>query len=224
MSRTVEEETEEIHATTVEEYAMIRAVLARISGLRMLILGVALLNYSYALLQTYVRRAISSIGLDNSIPFLHDMRKNYGLVYDMMELWRTNGDYSVLQTLEQLKRTKNKTHHLTDGFEVVLDSETIKLLFEKLRFNLSLEEIILNCRLLAKFLPGKSDSLSFNLRAVQAKAIFENEELMNKVLTKSYRELGMNKSTHWYQKKRLERSGSIRIYNITKHHFVTVVT
>ena len=40
----------------------------------------ALMNYSYALLKTYIRRAINSIGLDNSIPFLHDMRRNTGLV------------------------------------------------------------------------------------------------------------------------------------------------
>ena len=96
----------------------------------------ALLNYSYACLQTYVKRAINSIGLDNSIPFLHDLTPSRGLVFDIMELWRTNCDYSVLQTLEQLKLAKEKTQYFTDGFEIVLDSKTIDLLFEKLRFNL----------------------------------------------------------------------------------------
>jgi len=32
------------------------------------------------------------------------------------------------------------------------------------------------------------------------------------IKSKSYRELGLNKSTLWYQKKRLEEAGSIRIY------------
>ncbi len=180
----------------------------------------ALLNYSYACLQTYAKRALNSIGLDNSIPFLHDMTPSKSLVFDMMELWRSNCDYSVLQTLEQLRRTKNKTYYLTDGFEVVLDSETIKLLFEKLRFNLSLEEIILNCRILANYLLGKRDNLIFNLRTIHVNAIFESEDMKDKVLTKSYRELGMNKSTLWYQKRRLEQTGSLRVYNNTKRYFV----
>ena len=30
----------------------------------------------------------------------------------------------------------------------------------------------------------------------------------------------MNKSTLWYQKKRLEEKGTLRIYNNTKRHFV----
>jgi hypothetical protein len=171
-------------------------------------------------LQTYVKRAINSIGLDNSIPFLHDMTPSRGLVYDMMELWRTNCDYSVLQTLEQLKRVKDKTHYLTDGHEVVLDPATINVLFEKLRFNLSLEEIILNCRIFAKFLLAGKETLSFNLKPIKVRALFETCEMKNEVLTKSYREPGMNKSTLWYQKQRLKETGSIRIYNKTREYFV----
>lgn len=179
----------------------------------------ALLNYSYACLQTYVKRAVNSIGLDNTIPFLHDLTPSRGLVFNIMELWRTNCDYSVLQTLEQLQRAKEKTHYFTDGFEIVLDSKTINLLFEKLRFNLSLEEILLNCRLFAKFLLSKNASLSFSLKAISVGELFETEEVRQKILTKSHRELGMNKSTLWYQKKRLLESGTPRVYNNTKHHF-----
>jgi len=39
------------------------------------------------------------------------------------------------------------------------------------------------------------------------------------ILSKIASELGMNKSTIWYMKKRLERTGSIRLYDKTKHHF-----
>lgn len=47
---------------------------------------------SYALLQTCVRRAINAIGLDCSISFVHQMRRSRGLVYDLMEPWRTKSD------------------------------------------------------------------------------------------------------------------------------------
>jgi len=136
-----------------------------------------------------------------------------------MEHWRTNCDYSVLQTLEQLKRAKEKTHYFTDGFEIVLDSKTINLLFERLRFNLSLEEILLNCRILAKFLLGKNSGFPLSLKPISVKELFETEEVKQKILTMSHRELGTNKSTLWYQKKRLNNTNSLRIYNNTKHHF-----
>ena len=97
----------------------------------------ALMNYSYALLQTYVRRVINSIGLDNSIPFVHDMRNSRGLVYDLMELWRTNSDYSVIQTLEALN-SKDRNHFLTDTYEAMLSDKTIRLLFQNFKLNLRL--------------------------------------------------------------------------------------
>lgn len=178
----------------------------------------ALVNYSYALLKTYVRRAINSIGLDNSIPFLHDMRRNTGLVYDLMELWRVNSDYSVIQTLEQLNR-RDKNHYLTDTYEAILSQNTIRLLFEKFRFNISLEEIILNTRRLANFMLVKNQNLLFSLKPIEVKETFERDQVKRAIMTKSHRELGMNKSTLWYQKKRLEGTGTIRIYNNTKQYF-----
>ncbi len=178
-----------------------------------------LLNYSYAILQTYVKRAINSIGLDNSIPFLHDPRRNAGLIYDLMELWRTNCDYSILQTLDQLKRMK-RTHFLTDGYEVMLEQETVRTLIEKIRFNLSLEEILFNCRIFAKFMVGKSKTLSFSLGPIQVRPLFETDQVKGAILSKSFRELGMNKSTLWYQKRRLEQTGSLKLYNKTRQYYV----
>jgi CRISPR/Cas system-associated endonuclease Cas1 len=91
---------------------------------------------------------LAEIDSSNAIPFLHDLRKNHGLVYDIMELWRTNCYYSVLQTLEQLN-AKKRNHYLTDGYEVLLKEDTVKLLFERLKLNLTLEEIIFSARILA---------------------------------------------------------------------------
>ena len=178
----------------------------------------ALLNYSYALLQTYVRRASNAIGLDNSIPFVHEMGQSRALVYDLMELWRTNSDYAVVQTLEELN-AKDKNHYLTDTYEAMLSEKTIRLLFMNFKLGLKLEEVILNTRRFAGFLLGRSQSLEFSLKPVRIKEAFEKDAVKEMILTKSHRELGMNKSTLWYQRKRLKESGSIRLYLKTKHHF-----
>lgn len=177
-----------------------------------------LLNYAYAILQTYVRRAINALGLDNSIPFVHAMGNNAGLVYDLMELWRTNSDYSVIQTLEQLN-SKDKNHYLTDTYEAMLSKKTIDLLFQNFKFNLKLEEIILNTRRFAGFLLGRSQNLEFVLKPVAVKEAFEKDAVKEMILTRSHRDLGMNKSTLWYQKKRLKETGTVRLYGKTRQYF-----
>jgi len=102
----------------------------------------------------------------------------------------------------------------------MLSRETINLLFEKLRFNLSLEEIILNTRRLANFMLNEKQILDFIFKPLCMREIFETKIVKEKVLTKSHQELGMNKSTLWYQKKRLQQTGSLRVYNKTKHYLV----
>ena len=180
-----------------------------------------LLNYGYGFLKTYVRRSLNSVGLDNTIPFIHELRNNRGLVFDMMELWRTNVDYSVLLCLAQLRRERI-THRLTDEYAVLLDPETIKILFDKLKLklNLSLEELIFNCRVLAKHILGQKERLEFVLRPVRTGTLSESARVQEAILSKSASQLGMNKSTLWYMKKRLERTGSVRLYNKTKPHFL----
>jgi CRISP-associated protein Cas1 len=184
----------------------------------------ALLNYAYSFLKIYVRRSLNAVGLDSTLPFLHDLRKNSGLVYDLMELWRTNCDYSVLQTLEIMKRQKKKQHAISfivkDGYEVRLEPETVNTLLERLRFNISHQEIIFNTRILARYLTGKRKDLNFDLRVIEVPRKFETDRVKIKILSKTARELKMNKSTLWHQKKRLVENGSLRLYNITKHHFV----
>ena len=115
---------------------------------------------------------------------------------------------------------KDKNHYLTDTYEATLSQKTIQSLFERLRFNLSPEEIILNTRRLAKFMLGENQNLKFALKPVVVKELFEKPSVKDEILTKSFRELGMNKSTLWYQKRRLEQTGSIRIYNKAKQYLV----
>jgi CRISPR-associated protein Cas1 len=146
------------------------------------------------------------------------MGMNRGLVYDLMELWRTNSDYSVIQTLEQLN-ARDKNHFMTDSYEAMLSQKTISVLFQNFKFNLRLEEIILNARRLASFLQGRNERLEFALRPVSVKRTFETQAVKEKILTMSHRKLGMNKSTLWYQRKHLKETGSVRLYNKTKGFF-----
>ncbi|MEM3431493.1 MAG: CRISPR-associated endonuclease Cas1 [Candidatus Micrarchaeia archaeon] len=54
----------------------------------------ALLNYSYALLESVIRKYINTIGLDSSIGFLHKIAKSkMPLVYDIQELFRGSQIY-----------------------------------------------------------------------------------------------------------------------------------
>lgn len=87
------------------------------------------------------------------------------------------------------------------------------------KLGLKLEEIILNTRRFASFLLGKSQSLEFVLKPVVVKEAFEKDAVKEMILTKSHRELGMNKSTLWYERKRLREAGSVRLYNKTKGYF-----
>lgn len=100
-----------------------------------------------------------------------------------------------------------------------LTKDTKKLLIEKTRFNLELIEIVDNVRILSRYLMDKTRTLEFRLKSIDVKRL-DTIGIKQMILSKSYRELGMNESTLWCQKKRLERSGSIRIYNNTKHHFI----
>jgi hypothetical protein len=82
------------------------------------------------------------------------------------------------------------------------------------------EEITLNARRFASFLLGRSKSLEVALRPVRVKGTFEKEAVKEMILTKkSHRELGMNKSALWYQRRRLKEIGSVRLHNKTKQHF-----
>ncbi len=99
--------------------------------------------------------------------------------------------------------------------------KTIDLLFQNFKSDLKLEEIILNSRRLASFLLGRSQSLEFVLRPVVVKEAFVKDAVKEMILTKSHRELGMNKSTLWYQRKHMRETGSVRLYNKTKQYFVS---
>ena len=90
-----------------------------------------------------------------------------------MEFCLVNWAYSVLQT-EQLKSAM--TNYLTDGYEVMPESETGMVPFDRIKLDLSLEEIIFNCRILANFILRKK-KLSFALRPIEISSFFETDKV-----------------------------------------------
>ncbi len=175
------------------------------------------LNFAYAVLQAYVTKACNAIGLQLDLPYLHKMRNDQaGLVFDMQELWRANCDYAVMQTLEEIK--KQHLHWKTEHYEVRLGDEIIALLIEKLKLTLSMQEILHNTRILARYITGKNGKLRFELLPVKVERS-DTRLARNQILNKTAKQLGMNKSTLWYQRKRLVQNGSVRIYSKTRKHF-----
>jgi hypothetical protein len=128
-----------------------------------------------------------------------------------MEFWRTNIDCSVIETLGQLQRIKYNVFRLNDNYEAMLSQDTARLLFERVRFNLNLEEIIFNAQVLVRFMLGENRTLSFSFKPIEMKPLFETDQVKETILTKTARELKMNKSTLWYQKKQLREKGRIRL-------------
>ncbi|MDH2901612.1 MAG: CRISPR-associated endonuclease Cas1, partial [archaeon] len=129
----------------------------------------SLLNYEYAILKSCIRRGINDAVLDNAISFLHFLGKgqNSSLTFDLMELWRVNIDYSVLETMREMKQGKKKNFGWTDNYAVEITSDTAQLLIEKIRANLSLEEILHNVRRFASYLTGKTLNLTFDLQPIR---------------------------------------------------------
>jgi hypothetical protein len=67
---------------------------------------------------------------------------------------------------------------------------------------------------------GQKERLDFVLKPIKTRTLSEPSRIKDTILSKTASELGMNKSTLWYMRKRLERTGSVRLYSKTKPHFL----
>ena len=81
----------------------------------------AMLNYGYAVLESWVRKYICAVGLDQSIGFAPHAVSNTPLVYDLLELYRWIVDLSVLQLLED-KKLKKSDFIVTENYHIRLRS------------------------------------------------------------------------------------------------------
>jgi len=188
----------------------------------------ALLNYGYAVLESEIRKAINSVGLDYSIGFLHEITQSRTpLVYDLQELFRWIIDISIIQLLEE-KKIKKSDFIITENYHIRLRATVAKMLIEKINLNFNLKapyknsknytyQNILqdNVQQLANFISEKKKSMKF---FIPKRKIYRNDELdiQKKILAMTpdeRRKLGINKSTLWYIKKNISDGKTSKIYS-----------
>ncbi len=76
----------------------------------------AILNYSYAIAESSIRQALVSSGFDISCGFLHaDKLYRDSLVYDLMELFRSEVDAKVLKLVQNTTFKKGDFIPMTNG-------------------------------------------------------------------------------------------------------------
>ena len=189
----------------------------------------ALLNYGYALLESMVRKDISTIGLDISMGYLHTIAPSkHPLVYDLQELFRCVVDYSVIELLEM--KLKKSDFITTENYHIRLKPEAAKMLIEKIKDNFNKRHVFRNkqyalnvimfenIRELSRYISGKVKTLEFKIPDI---AISRNDtvDMRNKILSidpEKRKALKINKSTLWYQHKKIKGGKTIKIYNKTK--------
>lgn len=188
----------------------------------------ALLNYGYAILESEVRKDINAVGLDPTIGFLHELAPSKEpLVYDIQELLRWLVDLSVLQLLEE-KKLKKSDFIVTENYHLRLKPATAKMLIEKIRLNMdtkiryknnkqySFQSILLDCvQQLANFIIGrrKDFQLAVPLMKIQRNDPLELQLRIGTMSPAQRKQLGINKSTLWYQKRNLAAGKRIKLYD-----------
>ncbi len=138
-----------------------------------------MLNYGYAVLESWVRKYICAVGLDQSIGFLHHMwMSNTPRVYDLLELYRWMVYLSVLQLLED-RKLKKSDFVVTEHYHIRLREQTAKLLIGKLQLNLNhrvpyknkqyMYDGVLqdNVQILANHIQNKQTELQFCIPAIK---------------------------------------------------------
>ena len=185
------------------------------------------MNYGYAILESEIRKAINSVGLDYSIGFLHEINQSRTpLVYDIQELFRWLIDISVIQLLEE-KKIKKSDFIITENYHTRLGEDVAKLLIEKINLNFNARynykngkqysyQIILqdNLQQLANLIVDKKKEIDFVIPKMRLNR--NNDiELREKILSMTFEErkqLGINKSTLWHIRKNLSEGKTPKIY------------
>jgi CRISPR-associated protein Cas1 len=136
-------------------------------------------------------------------------------------------DYSVIELLETgLKKSDFIT---TENYHIRLKPDTAKKLIEKIKNNFNkryefrnkqhtLENIMFeNVRELSKYILDKTKSLAFTIPDIVISRN-DNTQVRNEILsidTEKRKELKINKSTLWYQQKKIKEGKTLRVYRKT---------
>jgi len=124
-----------------------------------------------------------------------------------------------------------KSDFITTGnYHIRLKPNTAKLLIEKIKNNFnqcyefknkqySLENIMFeNIRELSRYITGNSKQLEFPIPDIKIKRN-DNSQVRDKIMSidpEKRKELEINKSTLWYQQKKIKEGKTTKIYNKTK--------
>lgn len=186
----------------------------------------ALLNYGYAILESIVKKAINSSGLDPSIAFLHELDDGRAsLVYDIQELYRWLVDLSVIQLLEE-KKLKKSDFIVTENYNIRLSASVATALLDKITLNFNKTvlykgknhsyEFILydNVRTLANYVIGNTKTLSFNVPKIEINRddVSEFRDKILQITPAKRKTLGINKSTLWYMQSNVKSGKKIKVY------------
>jgi CRISPR-associated protein Cas1 len=189
----------------------------------------ALLNYGYAILEGMVRKYANTIGLDTSIGYLHEIAPSKSpLVYDLQELFRYVIDYSVIGLLESgLKKSDFIT---TENYHIRLKPDTAMKLIDTIKDNFNhrysfrskqhtLDNIMFeNIREFSKYILDNKKSLDFTIPDIDIKRN-DTTDVRNRIMSidsEERKKLKMNKSTLWYQQKKIKEGNIIKVYGKTK--------
>jgi len=187
----------------------------------------ALLNYGYAFLQSSVRRAINTTGLDASLGYLHeDQPSTTPLVYDFQEPYRWIVDYVVLRMVLSRVFSWDDFYFTGDDYRLRIKPPLLDRYADLLReqFNsgvmyygkrLPWDTLILRkCQELARYLLGKT--ARFDLSTPKpALERSDTRALREKILSLSSsdaRTLRLGKSTVHYLTKRAKEERPFKVY------------
>jgi len=142
-------------------------------------------------------------------------------------LFRYVIDYSVIELLET--KIKKSDFITTENYHIRLKPKTAELLIEKIKNNFNqryefrnkqyaLENIMFeNIRELSRYITGNSKQLEFSKPDIKIKRN-DNSQIRERIMSidpEKRKELKINKSTLWYQQRKIKERKTIKFYNKT---------
>jgi CRISPR-associated protein Cas1 len=157
------------------------------------------------------------------------------LVYDIQEFFRWIIDLAVIEILEE-KELKKSDFITTENYHICLTEKAAKALFERISLNFNTkardykhgksstyQNILLdNVQQLSNFVLDKSKTISFripNVNVTREDSLDIRQKILD-ITTEGRKKLGINKSTIWYQKKKVLEGKKTRLYQKTLSKFV----
>ncbi|MGO9646015.1 MAG: CRISPR-associated endonuclease Cas1 [Candidatus Bathyarchaeia archaeon] len=192
----------------------------------------AALNYGYGFLEAECRGAINSVGLEQSVGFLHDSsdyQTKQSLVYDLQEPYRWLIDLTAMQAFES--GTLDVSHFYFTGddyryrFDVEAKERFISLLREQFNAGVLYNDRVLKwdtiiehkANELGRFLVGKLSAVDFTYPSPRLERDDSGTRAQILALTSSQAtQLDIGKSTLYYLRKNAKRPQPFKVYSVVR--------